>query len=62
VHGIAATGRIITGATLTMLIVFAGFAAGQLVMFQQSQTAYGRGHSRHALGDHRDDHRKWIPH
>jgi RND superfamily putative drug exporter len=35
VHGIAATGRIITGAALIIIVVFAGFAAGQLVMFQQ---------------------------
>ena len=35
VHGIAATGRIITGAALIIVAVFAGFAAGDLVMFQQ---------------------------
>jgi RND superfamily putative drug exporter len=35
VHGTAATGRIITGASLIIVVVFAGFAAGQLVMFQQ---------------------------
>jgi RND superfamily putative drug exporter len=35
VHGIAATGRIITGAAMIIVVVFAGFAAGQLVMFQQ---------------------------
>jgi RND superfamily putative drug exporter len=35
VHGIAATGRIITGAALIIVVVFTGFAAGQLVMFQQ---------------------------
>ncbi|MDX6299643.1 MAG: putative drug exporter of the superfamily, partial [Nocardioidaceae bacterium] len=35
VHGIASTGRIITGAALIIVVVFAGFAAGQLVMFQQ---------------------------
>jgi putative drug exporter of the RND superfamily len=35
VHGIAATGRIITGAAVIIVVVFAGFAAGQLVMFQQ---------------------------
>ncbi len=35
VHGIAATGRLITGAALIIVVVFAGFAAGQLVMFQQ---------------------------
>jgi RND superfamily putative drug exporter len=34
-HGIAATGRIITGAAVIIVVVFAGFAAGQLVMFQQ---------------------------
>ncbi len=35
VHGIATTGRIITGAALIIVVVFAGFAAGELVMFQQ---------------------------
>ena len=35
IHGIAATGRIITGAALIIVVVFTGFAAGQLVMFQQ---------------------------
>jgi RND superfamily putative drug exporter len=35
VHGIAATGRIITGAALIIVVVFTGFAAGELVMFQQ---------------------------
>jgi RND superfamily putative drug exporter len=35
IHGIAATGRIITGAALIIVVVFAGFAAGDLVMFQQ---------------------------
>jgi putative drug exporter of the RND superfamily len=35
VHGIASTGRLITGAALIIVVVFAGFAAGQLVMFQQ---------------------------
>jgi len=35
VHGIAATGRIITGAALIIVVVFAGFASGQLVSFQQ---------------------------
>ena len=35
VHGIASTGRIITGAALIIVAVFAGFAAGDLVMFQQ---------------------------
>jgi RND superfamily putative drug exporter len=35
VHGIASTGRIISGAALIIVVVFAGFAAGQLVMFQQ---------------------------
>ncbi|MBA3276196.1 MAG: MMPL family transporter, partial [Chloroflexia bacterium] len=33
--GLQATGKIITGAALIMLAVFAGFASGQLVMFQQ---------------------------
>ncbi|MCW2854376.1 MAG: hypothetical protein JWM84_4040 [Nocardioides sp.] len=35
VHGIANTGRLITGAALIIVVVFTGFAAGQLVMFQQ---------------------------
>ncbi len=35
VHGIASTGRIITGAALIIVVVFPGFAAGELVMFQQ---------------------------
>jgi RND superfamily putative drug exporter len=35
VHGIAATGRLITGAALIIVVVFTGFAAGQLVMFKQ---------------------------
>ena len=33
--GIASTGRIITGAALIIVAVFLGFAAGELVMFQQ---------------------------
>ncbi len=33
--GLQATGKIITGAALIMLAVFAGFASGQLPMFQQ---------------------------
>jgi len=33
--GVASTARIITGAALIIIAVFAGFAAGQLVMFQQ---------------------------
>jgi RND superfamily putative drug exporter len=33
--GISSTARIITGAALIIIIVFSGFAAGQLVMFQQ---------------------------
>jgi putative drug exporter of the RND superfamily len=33
--GITSTARLITGAALIMVAVFAGFAAGQLVMFQQ---------------------------
>jgi RND superfamily putative drug exporter len=35
VHGIAATGRLITGAAVIIVVVFAGFATGELVMFQQ---------------------------
>jgi putative drug exporter of the RND superfamily len=34
-HGVASTARIITGAALIIVAVFAGFAAGELVMFQQ---------------------------
>jgi RND superfamily putative drug exporter len=34
-YGIVSTARLITGAALIMVAVFAGFAAGQLVMFQQ---------------------------
>ncbi|MBE0428817.1 MAG: MMPL family transporter [Thermoleophilia bacterium] len=33
--GLKSTGRIITGAALIMVAVFAGFASGELVMFQQ---------------------------
>jgi RND superfamily putative drug exporter len=33
--GLQSTGRIITGAAVIMVAVFAGFASGQLVMFQQ---------------------------
>lgn len=33
--GLASTGRIITGAAVIMVIVFSGFAAGDLLMFQQ---------------------------
>jgi RND superfamily putative drug exporter len=35
VGGVASTARIITGAAIIIVVVFAGFAAGQLVMFQQ---------------------------
>ena len=34
-HGVASTARIITGAALIIVVVFAGFARGQLVQFQQ---------------------------
>src|SRR5579862_8359793 len=34
-HGVSSTARIITGAALIIVVVFAGFAAGKLVMFQQ---------------------------
>jgi RND superfamily putative drug exporter len=34
-YGVASTGRIITGAALIIVAVFSGFAAGDLVMFQQ---------------------------
>ena len=33
--GLKSTGRIITGAAIIMVAVFAGFASGQLIMFQQ---------------------------
>jgi hypothetical protein len=33
--GVASTARIITGAALIIVAVFAGFAAGELIMFQQ---------------------------
>jgi RND superfamily putative drug exporter len=33
--GVRSTGRLITGAALIMVAVFAGFAAGDLVMFQE---------------------------
>ena len=33
-HGISTTARVITGAALIMVAIFAGFAAGELVMFQ----------------------------
>ena len=35
IGGVAGTARIITGAALIIVVVFAGFARGQLVMFQQ---------------------------
>jgi uncharacterized membrane protein YdfJ with MMPL/SSD domain len=35
IHGVSSTARIITGAALIIVIVFSGFARGQLVMFQQ---------------------------
>jgi RND superfamily putative drug exporter len=35
VFGVGSTARIITGAALIMVAVFGGFAAGQMVMFQQ---------------------------
>jgi putative drug exporter of the RND superfamily len=34
-HGITSSARLITGAALIMVAVFAGFASGQLVMFQE---------------------------
>src|SRR5262249_24223856 len=33
--GVASTARIITGAALIIVAVFAGFASGELIMFQQ---------------------------
>jgi len=35
VEGVSSTARIITGAAVIIVVVFAGFAAGKLVMFQQ---------------------------
>ena len=35
VFGVGSTGRLITGAALIIIVVFAGFAAGELVSFQQ---------------------------
>jgi hypothetical protein len=35
VFGVGSTARIITGAALIIVVVFCGFAAGELVMFQQ---------------------------
>ncbi|MDH5279407.1 MAG: MMPL family transporter, partial [Actinomycetota bacterium] len=35
IHGVGATGRIITGAALIIVVVFVGFATGDLVGFQQ---------------------------
>ena len=34
-HGVGTTARLITGAALIIVVVFAGFATGELVMFQQ---------------------------
>jgi RND superfamily putative drug exporter len=34
-HGVASTARLITGAALIIIVVFTGFATGDLVMFQQ---------------------------
>ncbi|MEA2294613.1 MAG: putative drug exporter of the superfamily [Solirubrobacteraceae bacterium] len=35
VHGVASTARLITGAAAIIIVVFSGFATGQLVAFQQ---------------------------
>ncbi len=35
VHGVASTARLITGAAAIIIVVFAGFATGQLVAFQE---------------------------
>jgi RND superfamily putative drug exporter len=35
VHGVSSTARLITGAALIIVVVFIGFATGDLVMFQQ---------------------------
>jgi putative drug exporter of the RND superfamily len=34
-YGVGTTGRVITGAALIIIVVFTGFALGELVMFQQ---------------------------
>jgi putative drug exporter of the RND superfamily len=34
-HGVASTARMITGAALIIIVVFSGFARGDLIMFQQ---------------------------
>ena len=38
--GVGSTARLITGAALIIIVVFAGFAAGDLVMFQQMGSAW----------------------
>jgi RND superfamily putative drug exporter len=35
VHGVGSTARLITGAAAIIIVVFAGFASGQLVAFQE---------------------------
>ena len=35
IHGVSSTARLITGAALIIVVVFTGFANGQLVAFQQ---------------------------
>ena len=35
IHGVSSTARLITGAALIIVVVFTGFATGQLVAFQQ---------------------------
>jgi uncharacterized membrane protein YdfJ with MMPL/SSD domain len=35
VHGVASTARLITGAAAIIIVVFSGFATGQLVAFQE---------------------------
>jgi putative drug exporter of the RND superfamily len=35
IHGVSSTARLITGAALIIVVVFAGFATGELVAFQQ---------------------------
>ena len=47
--GVASTARIITGAALIIVAVFAGFASGELIMFQQMGfgVAVGAPHRRH---------------
>ena len=53
VHGVASTARLITGAAAIIIVVFSGFATGQLVAFQEmgfgiADRARARRHARAA--------------